>query len=266
MTLRTLWLTAALLAPACGFTAPASGDDSTGPGGPGGPGSPGSPAARHCDTSDSSLRLCIDFDDQQALTGDGSSFHHDATESGISVMPRDQEQAALLSTASRVRVPETADLDITSNLTVSLWARPDAHPSTGAFWALDNNKQYAISYQPTGTFRCGLGPDTVDTAIWFDPGYWHFIACTFDQQAKMLKISVDGTTAGCRTVDHAIATNGNEGTAIGANINAGPTFSEQFVGGLDDIQVFARTFTTSQICDASGADYCYSPCPLGQGD
>ena len=263
MTFRCLWLTVALLAPACGFTAPGSGDDGVDPVDPADPGAPTVPTARWCPTSDSHLKLCVDFDDQVGLTGDGSSRHHTVVSSGLTVMDREGEQAALMSDASQLTVAETTDLDITSALTVAMFVRPAHVPAFGqAFWALDNNKQYAISYQDTTKFRCGLGTKTVDSALWFAPDHWHHVACTFDLSTEMLKIYVDGYVAGCRQVSNPIATDGHEGLAIGANVNAGPSFTEKFVGGIDNVAVFDRTLTSAELCTAAGGGPCTSACPF----
>lgn len=225
------------------------------------PGTP-PPAARRCPT-DNYLRLCIDFDDQATLTGDGSGRNHDAISTGISVMPRGGEQAALLSASSRITVAETLDLDITSNLTIAMFVRPEAAPDIGdAFWALDNNRQYALSYEDTTQFRCGLGTKTVDSGIWFPPGRWHHVACTFDQAAAMLKIYVDGYAAGCRRVTGPISTDGGEGLAIGANIGANQSFSDRFIGGIDNVQVYARTLPGAELCTAAGGSGCTDTCPF----
>ncbi|MEO7096867.1 MAG: hypothetical protein ABI175_26650, partial [Polyangiales bacterium] len=77
MALRSLVLTALLAAPACGFSGPphsgtgydVTGDDTT---------EPPPPIERKCAQNDPTLKLCIDFDDDQTLTSDGSGLGHDA--------------------------------------------------------------------------------------------------------------------------------------------------------------------------------------------
>lgn len=253
--LRCLWLT---LVAACGFTAPTPEGPTDYPGAT--PPVTGTP--RHCSTTDPALRLCIDFDDADALTGDGSGLHHDAASTDLSVMERENEQAAMLSATTRLTVAETPDLDITNNLSVTLWARPDHRPViTQSYWMLDNNRQYYASYQSDGRFRCGIGNMVVDTALPLDPGTWYHVACTYDQAQESLRIYVDGSVAGCREIDSAIPTNGAEGLAIGSNLGPGPTYTMPFIGGLDNIEVFARTMTPDQICAASGSDSCTDICP-----
>ncbi len=261
MTLRGLWLTAALLIPACGFTAPAS-DDVVGPGPNPTPDPTIDPTInRKCARNDPALRLCIDFDDPQALTGDGSGLGHDASGSGFAVMARGTEQAVAMNATSRLTVPETPDLDIAANLTFSLWARPDRLPSgRAAFWALDNNKQYYLSYQANGTFRCGIGATTLDAFVGVPTNTWYHVTCTFDQAANKLRIYVNGQPVGCRTAAITVPTDGTEGLAIGANHGSAATFSDQFQGGLDNIQVFARTYSDAEVCSAAGQWDCWSGC------
>ena len=253
MVLRSLVLTALLVTPACGFTAGnGTGDDVT----PGDDTQPQpQPLARKCAVGDSTLRLCIDFDDDQMLTSDGSGLGHDAIGTGYMVTTRKTEQAVMVDATTQLVVAETPDLDIQNNLTITLMARPSSYPAMGqAYWALDNNKQYFISYQHDGKFRCGIGNMVVDSAVGMTKDSWYQIACTYDRGT--LKLFIEGQLAGCKTVP-AIPIDGMEGLAIGGNIGTNSVFSEQFVGGLDNIQVFARTYTMDQVCTAAGKSDCF---------
>lgn len=264
--LGTFWLIAAWL-PACGFTAPEPGTDVEDPypgGGPA-PGTMPPPAsARRCSITDTSLRLCLDFED--AKTGDdGSTFQHDAVCTAVNVMTREQEKAGQLSAQSRMIVAETPDLDITANLSVSLWAHPNALPMKGQpYWALDNNKQYFVEYLDNGKFRCGIGTTTVDAKLGVTPDSWYHVGCTYDQAHQSLRVYVNGHLAGCKTTTAAIPTDGAEGLAIGGNVASGPggpSFSQPFIGGLDNIEVFARTLTEHEMCDAASNSGCWDNCP-----
>lgn len=255
-----------VLAPACGFTAPEPGQgpdpEDPYPGGAGpDPGSLPPPTARRCAITDTALRLCLDFEDTKA-GDDGSPLGHDAVCTDVTVMTRDQEKAGQLAATSRMVVAETADLDITDNLTVSLWAHPNSKPGRGkAYWALDNNKQYFVEYLDNGKFRCGVGTTTVDAALGVQPGSWYHVGCTYDRARDALRIYVNGHLAGCESFNNPIPTDGAEGLAVGGNIDAGPSFSQPFVGGLDNISVFARTLTAGELCDAASNSDCWAACP-----
>lgn len=221
-----------------------------------GPGDP-PPVARACDASDSSLRLCVDFDDPTRATADGSGRHHlPSKDENLTVMPRGPEQAALMSASSRLAFPEHPDFDIPKKLTVSLWMQ--ANKPDAVEWLLDNNTQYAVSYQPDGQLRCGLGLSTVDSQLSVLDRGWHHVACTYD--GEVLKVYLDGELQGCADVDREIATTGQDGLAIGANLGAGATFTDPYVGGLDNVQVFARTWSGDELCAANGRTGCTSDC------
>lgn len=253
--MRSLALLALLTIPACGFTARTledgvPGDDTADPP------PPGDPTARRCNVNDPALRLCIDFDDEQALTSDGSGRGHDAIGTGLTVMTRENEQAVLVGATSQLVVPESLDLDIKTNLTVTLYANPASAPRPGkSYWALDNNKQYFVSYKDDGKFRCGIGAMTVDSAVGVLPGDWYHVACTYDRGE--LRLFIDGQLAGCRLVPPSIPTDGGEGLAIGGNVGANQAFTDQFVGGLDNVQVFERTYTMDEVCSAAGETDCW---------
>jgi hypothetical protein len=160
-------------------------------------------------------------------------------------------------------VEETPDLDITDNLSISLWAHPNSTPQRdSAFWALDNNKQYFVEYLDNGKFRCGVGTTTVDAKLGVLPDSWYHVGCTYDRQHSSLRVYVNGHLAGCKNVNSPIPTDGTEGLAIGGNIDAGPSFSQPFVGGLDNIQVFARTLSGDELCDAANNHDCWNTCSL----
>lgn len=261
--IRSIWLGAVLLA-GCGFEAMPVEEDMEDMDDSGGE---ISPIERNCATSDPTLRLCIDFEDTATLAGDGSGLgHHLEIAAGLVTMDRGDELAVQMSSTSRLQIREHPDLDITSNLTVSMWMKNDARPTSGAYWMLDNNNQYAMSLQADGQIRCGLGSDTVDSvASLSNDGDWHHVACTYD--GDRLKVYIDGWAAGCKSVGRAIATTGAEGVAIGANIGAGPSpadpvFTGNYVGGLDNIQIFARTWSDAELCAANGSGWCFSGCPL----
>lgn len=259
----SIWLGAVLLV-GCGFEATPLEEDMPDPTPPG-----GDPAVeRKCTPSDDSLRLCIDFEDTATFAGDGSGRgHHPAIADSLTTMTRDAELAVQLSALSRLQIAEHADLDLATSLTVSMWMRPESRPGEdAAYTMLDNDAQYAISYQADGRVRCSFGEDAVDSILPVLSRTWSHVACTYD--GSMMRVWIDGSIAGCEQRAGAIANTGTIGTAIGADLSAGPAFAQQFVGGLDNVQVFARAWTASQLCLAAGhgsADDCLDVC-LGSGD
>lgn len=215
---------------------------------------------RKCATTDGSLRLCIDFEDPATDATDGSGKgHHPIVVAGLTTNVRDAELAVEMGMASKLQIAEHPDLDITTNLTVSMWVN-SATQLGSSHWLLDNNNQYSMSIQPTGAVRCGLGAAVIDSSAQLNVGGsgWHQVACTYD--GARLKVYIDGWVAGCRDVNREIATTGTEGLSIGSNIGAGPVFNDKFIGGLDNVQVFARTFSDAELCAANGTGWCNSSC------
>ncbi|MBA3452670.1 MAG: LamG domain-containing protein [Deltaproteobacteria bacterium] len=256
--IQTVWIWLVVLV-GCGFEATPTEDemetDTQEP-----PGTEEPAIERTCTRGDASLELCIDFEDMTTLAGDGSGNGHDPVrDDALTTTTRNSELAVQMSALSRLQIAEHPDLDITNNLTVSMWIKADRLPAWGdAYWLLDNNRQYAMSLLSYGGIRCGLGGETIDTGPLIGPG-WHHVACTYD--GDQLVVYVDGSVAGCDEVEGPIATDGTEGLAIGANIGVGPVFTQNFVGALDNIQVFSRTWSSTELCSASGAAGCHSSCP-----
>lgn len=220
------------------------------------PGPP--PAARGaCDSADASLRLCVDF--TGAVT-DRSASGAPIAATSVGTMDRDGDPAASLSMASTMHVHEAAALDIQGGLALDMWIRPTGKPATGArYWMLDNNQQYGASYTDAGTIRCVLASYTVDSAVLPLDGKFHHVACTYDQ--TKLKVFVDGDVARCQDLTVAIPTTGTDGLAIGANLSgtdASPTFYDGFIGGLDDVRVWARA--DLDVCAAAGRTGCRTSC------
>ena len=266
---RVRWLFAAVLLSSvgCGFSAVSggvAGDDQPAEPGDDDPAPDGPPAsARRCST-DPTLRLCLDFDEDNLVT-DGSSFAHDVTSANIAVMPRATEQAALLVTASRLQVGETPDLDLTSDLTTSMWMQMDPAllptAATVGRWLLDNNSQYFMAVRDNGKLRCGGGPITLESPerlVGVD-SEWHHVACTFD--GALWSVYVDGNRVACRTSARPLDVTGTAGLALGANLGGDGTVSETYAGGLDNIEVFARAKSPAEICAAAGQTGCSAACP-----
>jgi len=260
---RSLVCTIALGLAGCGFSAAPAVEPPAEPDAGVVPELDARPIARRCALSDPSLRLCIDFEDASAPAADASGRGHQMTYAeALSTVPRADELAVTLSDESRLLVAEHPDLDIRAGLTTSLWMR--AEDRERRMWLLDNNRQYAMSYQTNGTLRCIAGSDIVDSVTRILDDDWHHVACTFD--GASLRVYIDGSVAGCLPLSRELAIDGGEGLAIGANVGAGPTFSERFTGGMDNVQVLASAWNPAQLCAAAGRTGCNAACPIDTDD
>jgi len=210
-----------------------------------------------CDRADPSLRLCVDFESPLA---DRSSRGAAIDAISVSAMDRDGERAAALTAASTIHVHEAVELDV-DRLTLDMWIRPNGTPAGGArYWILDNNTQYAASFTDTRKARCVIGSASVDSDPLADDGRFHHVACAYD--GAKLKVFVDGDVSRCKDVAGPIPTTGADGLAIGANLSgsdAAPVFSESFVGGIDDVRVWARG--DLDVCAMAHRTGCRTTCP-----
>lgn len=252
-------LSLVLCAAGCAFSAP---DGEPGPdaGAPSTQEPPPGTQRSICDREDPSLRLCVDF---RAPFADRSSRGAPLSATGVSPMDRDGEPAAELIDTSTMHVGESPALDIDDRLTLDMWIRPSGGPvAPDKYWMLDNNTQYAASFTDQRKIRCVIGSRTVDSDPLADDGTFHHIACVYDRTAGKLKVYVDGSVSRCSDETLAIPKTGVAGLAIGANLSgtdAAPAYDEPFVGGIDDVRVWARS--DLDICALAHGTNCKTACP-----
>lgn len=223
--------------------------------------------AERCQTwsqpADPSVRLCLDFeDDFTTVVHDGSGLQHDATATLVSAMPRTAELAARVNTGSRLQVAESPDL-IAPNITFGMWIHPDAPvPEDAVRGLLAYGARYQLAFGDGNEISCRIGDTDVDTRVEIPNiivGTWTHVACTFD--GNELRAYVDGSVVGCRRMARAGgATKG--GLAIGARLDGNGQLVDPFVGGIDDVHIYARSLSASEICSAAGAVACSATCPM----
>ncbi|MGE0548387.1 MAG: LamG domain-containing protein [Kofleriaceae bacterium] len=228
----------------------------------------GSVIAERCQTwgmpADPSIRLCLDFEDSfTTIVRDGSGLQHDASAEAVTTMPRTGELAARVDTASRLRVPESVDL-IASKITFGMWIHPDLPiPDDAERGLLAYGARYRLTVEADNQITCRIGDDEADTKAEIPInllGTWTHVACTFD--GNELRAYVAGSVAGCRRMSRfAGATTG--GLAIGARLGDNGQLADQFVGGIDDVHIYARSLSPSEICSAAGGANCSAMCPPG---
>ncbi|HET9987358.1 MAG TPA: LamG-like jellyroll fold domain-containing protein [Kofleriaceae bacterium] len=197
--------------------------------------------AQQCHVSDTSVRLCLDFEDSSLdpTVVDRSTLHHDGASQQVTAVPRGAQQAALFATTSQIHVAETPDLDIPDHLTVELWN--EVFDLAEQTWLVDNNSQYALAVDHDRMF-CYANGAFADTGINLGASAWHHLACTYGD-GKLIAF-VDGKQAACQKVSGSIDGNANSGgTNIGYNL----------VGGVDDVHVYARSLTDAEIATLAGA-------------
>lgn len=243
----------------CGFSSmPASGGGS---GGPEGVDAGTGVASGQCDLQDAKLRLCLSFDQTAAMVQDLVTPPHVLMDHiGVSsILGLLSTPTARFDSASRIRFAESNDLDV-SDLTIEMWIKPDPLQSSQHYWMLDNNTQYYAVLDGDGSVRCGIGGSTsISSQAHITGASWHHIACSFTSSDRVLRVHVDGDVSGCTTSGGQIPTTGLDGLAIGANYGAG-SFTENFVGGIDGVHVYARALRADEICKAANRTGCNTQC------
>ncbi len=222
---------------ACGFAPSTAGVQPDAQ--PGDPTPDAQTQALACHSSDTSIRLCLDFEDPSLdpTVADLSTFGHDGTAIAVNPMARAGQQAASFVTGSSVHVAETPDLDIGDHLTYELWI--DVLDPTAMVWPLDNDGQYALGVSQDHLF-CYANGFYADTSVSLGTQSWHHVACTYG--AGRLTAYVDGQQAACTMARGMIKNANKNGTNVGAN----------FVGGIDDVHVYARALDGSEIAAIAG--------------
>jgi len=210
-----------------------------------------------CHTTNANVRLCVDFEASSLtpISYDGSPLaqKNNVTTQAVRVMDRLTQQAAQLDTQSVLTIAETPTLDITGDLTIELWANPQVLPAD-RYWMFDNNTQYGMELMMDGTVRCDIGGMVIDHPDPISAGSWVHLACVYAD--GKLSVFVDGSsTAACRNAPPPPA-GGMDGSAIGANISGGQTLMQKFVGGIDNVAIYAEGLSPQTICQLAGHTNC----------
>jgi hypothetical protein len=246
-----------VVAGACSF-APIPGGESAAP-------DAAAVATAQCSVSDPSLKLCIDFTEPISPTmtvHDLSGLGHDATATMIAATSRTAtDQAVLVSATSTISIAPASDLMLGSPLTIELWLDPTLPSDNGAY-VLDGGAYYSIKLNASGHVSCQLANASASsTAI--GAGAWSHVACVYD--GTTLQVFVDGSVAGCQTQQPTPVTGPTAGMSIASRMTSATNFSQQLVGGIDDVHVFASALSPATICAHAGNATCTTTCPSGGG-
>jgi concanavalin A-like lectin/glucanase superfamily protein len=208
-------------------------------------------------SADPTLVGCYRFEaaSPPSLLKDESPAHNDGMIDGVSY-PAGHEGAALkLSSASRVTIPESPSLDVTS-LTLEMWVMPDTVAGAGALVGLfDNNQQYGLFLQSQNIVTCLIrtvlqnGPQ-LNTSVPIAIGRWTHLACTYDEVARVGRVFVDGApVVVAPSPDPAINTTGTDGSALGADSPCpSKPCGSSFSGSIDSLRIWKRALPPAEIC------------------
>ena len=213
-----------------------------------------------CDTSDASLKLCLEFDEvglAAATTArDGSGLGHDATIANIGVTTRTTphvSQAVSSSTSTSITIPKSNDFNL-QQFTLTAWVNYHTTPASQQ-GVLDTGKQYTMSVNNNDQVQCAISNNGntlgLNKNVTLVHDTWQLVGCTYDG-AMWCALAVRGTSVDiqCEPFNASVDTSPTFGTAIAAWATS--PVSANFIGDVDEIRVYGRALSSSEICAAAG--------------
>ena len=146
-----------------------------------------------------------------------------------------------------VTVSDAAPLDLATGMTVEAWVRP--RTLSGRRTVAGKSGQSTLAYglyahtdvsRPAGVANIGGTDHQVTGAAALPVDTWSHVAVTYDGQAA--RVYVNGTLAGSKTVSGTLLQTGG-GLRIGGN----SVWGEWFHGRIDDVRIYNRALTASDI-------------------
>lgn len=199
----------------------------------------GRPAAPIC-PDDPDLLACLAFDGDAT---DGSPHQHAVTAVGLTLDDGVRGQAMVAGPGVDVTIGESPILDPPAELTLDVWVRPAALPSTGQRAGLiDNNGQWGLFVHPGGDVICAVSTRSARASAMVAVGEWTRVVCVYD--GAELVIYGDGPRITGAAATGAIAQGGGDGTAFGRN---GPT-GDYFSGLVDEARIWSRAVVPASLC------------------
>jgi len=163
-------------------------------------------------------------------------------------------QALLLQGNGYVEAPHSADLSITEKLSLSVWINPTTFDEHWQAIIGKGDNTYQLRREGATnrlrfTLRDGASSDVVTNAnIQFNQ--WTHIAATYD--GSMMRIYVNGELDSQAPRTGLIGTN-NLGLQIGVNTD-GNTYRRHFKGSIDQVRIYDRALTPSEIQILAGQE------------
>lgn len=156
-------------------------------------------------------------------------------------------------------------LDLSGDMTINIFVKAESAPAVDNTWGLvaklgsfPTNRNWGFGYSYNGTnYRLGsfIGDgstqelDFVSLSGALSTSAWSMLTMTVDIGNEVC-FYLDGTLVGsCQTVSRASIANGNGAVCIGHLCYFAPASGETFDGLVDDVRVWGRTLTPSEVSD-----------------
>ncbi len=120
-----------------------------------------------------------------------------------------------------------------------LWESPDVNGRSYALYVLNDKLRFTISSD-------GTDPNTgyAESSTTLSSGQWYHVVGTFD--GSNIRVYVDGTLLGTTAKSSGISNENAVGTYLGIQ-NGGATPSSYFNGKIDEVFIYNKSLTTTQI-------------------
>ncbi|MBI4026269.1 MAG: hypothetical protein HY360_14880 [Verrucomicrobia bacterium] len=152
-----------------------------------------------------------------------------------------------------VEIPATRSLDLTDQITVAAWIRPEGIPVGDAGIAGKAYDSFVLTYYINGNcyWYIGGGPQNCSAPLSLNS--WQHVAGTFE--GKVMKLYVNGRLAGQGATKEPKIPSGKEFFMGKSDGDVRYTQNSYFKGRISDLKVYRRALTEAEIA----ADYQASP-------
>ena len=177
------------------------------------------------------------------IARDFSGNGNNATFSGTPVWsPGKKGKSLLFNGSNSVTTPDADVLDITTNITLSVWYKKTVGSGTNK-WLVDKgnvNSSYAMFIEGGLKMRL-VKPGSQDCTV-TEPseGVWHHAVATYD--GSNMRVYVDGVLLNTCAATGAIST-----TATGIRIGAFEGNGYAFNGNIDDVRIYNRVLLPNEV-------------------
>jgi hypothetical protein len=223
------------------------------------PDGPAAPPQGTCSTSDSSLTLCLELEDQSTgIALDGSGQAHHAQVTGATPTERDVpaiSRALSVNGSSTIMIGDTPDFDV-QTLTISAWVKRSATPSFNQRYGIVDvgRKQAALALDDLGRVVCMV---RTNFDVWVGTGFtataideWSLVACTYDAPELCMYTFKNGSSnpdVECGNTDgEPLDMTVNAGGTIGALFDSSNQPTSKLAGSIDSIRVYGRPLSETR--------------------
>jgi hypothetical protein len=201
-------------------------------------------------TDPAGLVAAYNFDDGTAT--DKTGLGHNGVLNGAVSAPGQYGQALSFNgTSNLVAIPDANDLDFTTSFTLEAWVRPNTlngwrsllvkESPDGLVYGLYASDQ---ANHP-GTF-IRIAGDVADrdarATTSLPVNAWSHVAATYDKNASLLRMWIDGIPSGDRVITGDLTVSSNS-LFIGGN----QVWGEFFNGGIDNVRIYNRALGIAEI-------------------